>query len=398
MTWKTFLEENDTIVCFEGHRSSKSAHGFKISEIVSSMRHHIYRGYLKKAQMCLMELWMFHEVIPMGGQVIGNWLADMRKMIVEWCMSSKLIIELSKQEDSLLEETLTLESLLSFLEKLIESVKSKRVYLYQEWATTFPGFLETYKDIFACPESKLFQEKWVSWSEKLCRKESFDLLEDKSCDMQRRIYQCRTLEELCEMWVEIEKKKVNRQNQTIFQTLFDDYHRVKRRLSLTEACRYTSYLMCCLEDVEMPDAIQTGEPIEESDLDQIDVESVEESYRQSIEWEKKVDWIKKNTSVHLEKKANPKKGWQHSCVELCELVTTMVMYLKNQPRTMKEVLEPLESPQQDKQDKSSVSKKPKPAKSVKTTKARKSTKPGGFEIPLWAAKDELQIDTTYIKK
>ena len=370
MEWKQFLEENDTPICFDGHKSV-TAHGYKIPKIVASLRYHIFRGRLDKAQMCLLELWMFQQVFTTGGQVVGNWLGDARKMVVEWCMTPQLISEIVQREDSWLEETLTLESLLCLLERLVDSPKSKRVYLYQEWVTSFPSFLNDYQDIFANPLSELFHAKWVSWSEKLSRKEQF---EDGTLDLHRRIYQCTTTEEVCKIWKELEMSRVSRENMPIYQPLEEDYQRLKRRFSLEECRRYTSYMACCLEMEET-----CMEPSDSSE--EVDAETAEETYRQSIEWEKRVDWVKNSPKIQLVKSSNPKGGWQHSPIPLCELVINMEMYRKNHPI--------------HKEESKVASKSQKPKRRVKATKSTKGPKNKGNENPLWAAKDELEWDTTY---
>lgn len=367
MEWKQFLEENDTPICFDGHKSI-TAHGFKIPEIVASLRYHIYRGRIDKAQMCLLELWMFQQAFTTGGQVVGNWLSDARKMVVEWCMSPKLISEIVQREDSWLEETLTLESLLCLLEKLVESPKSKRVYLYQEWVSTFPSFLKDYQDVFANPLSEWFRGEWVSWGEKLSRGEAF---EDESLELQRRIYQCATQEDVCQIWKELEMSRVSRENMPIYQPLEEDYQRVKRRFSLEECRRYTSYMACCLEmEVSSKETSDSSEDV--------DAETAEETYRQSIEWERRVDWVKKSPNIQLVKLSNPKGGWQQSPIPLCELVINMEMYRKNHPI--------------HKEESKVVPKKQKTKRRIKVATGQKSKKNGN---PLWASTDELEWDTTY---
>ena len=121
------------------------------------------------------------------------------------------------------------------------------------------------------------------------------------------------------------------------------------------------------------------EPSDSSE--EVDAETAEETYRQSIEWEKRVDWVKNSPKIQLVKSSNPKGGWQHSPIPLCELVINMEMYRKNHPI--------------HKEESKVAPKSQKPKRRVKATKATKGQKNKGNENPLWAAKDELEWDTTY---
>ena len=160
----------------------------------------------------------------------------------------------------------------------------------------------------------------------------------------------------------------------IYQPLEEDYQRIKRRFSLEECRRYTSYMACCLEMEET--STETSDSSEE-----VDAETTEETYRQSIEWEKRVDWVKTSPKIQLVKLSNPNSGWQHSPIPLCELVINMEMYRKNHPI--------------EKEAAMVVPKSQKNKRRLKATKAAKGQKNKGNENPLWAAKDELEWDTTY---